>query len=123
MKIKLLKIANENKSYLIAESIFNQDIILQEIESINDYEIIKKCFPLFDETVLYELFEVFPYFNSDIKITGIGKEIKLLGIDVRNISILQLNKVEVNDSIHELIQADFLHLFKNNIPYRNILYL
>lgn len=73
MKIKIQIIESENRSYLIAESIYGYDTILQQVNSVNHYEIIKLFFPAFNEEYQYNLFEVFPYFNSDIKINRYWK--------------------------------------------------
>ncbi len=116
MKIQIF--LNKNKTVLIAESIFKNFKILNKINSINHYKIVKKFFPNFDEEFEYNNFLIFPYFNSDIKISGIGKNIKIHGNDIifnfKNTKKINNKNDEINK---KLIYNDFLKLFKNEIPY------
>lgn len=116
MKIQIF--FNKNKTKLLVESIFKKFEVLNEVQSINHYRIVKKFFPNFNENFEYSNFLVFPYFNTDIKISGIGKNIRIHGNDIIfNFKNIQKCRNEEDIINKKLIYNDLLKLFDNNIPY------
>jgi len=112
IKIKIGK----NKSTLLAKTIFGKFETLNQIDEVNDhYKIIKYFFPNFDDNFNYENFDVFPFFNNNFRINGIGENIKIIFNDINHNIKAVYDERDFN--AHNLIFNDFLKTFENKIPY------
>lgn len=108
---------NKNNTNLLAKSIFGKFEILNQVNEVNDhYKIVKEFFPNFNDEIKYNNFDVFPFFNNNFKLNGIGKDIKIICNDINDDD----DKYEfTNDDLKakNLIYNDFLNVFNNKIPY------
>jgi hypothetical protein len=112
IKIKIGK----NKSTLLAKTIFGKYETLNQINEVNDhYKIIKHFFPNIDDNFKYDNFDVFPFFNNNFRINGIGENIKIICNDINHKIKTIYDERDLN--AHNLIFNDFLKIFKNQIPY------
>ncbi len=112
IKIKIGK----NKSTLLAKTIFGKYETLNQINEVNDhYKIIKHFFPNTDDNFKYDNFDVFPFFNNNFRINGIGENIKIICNDINHKIKTIYDERDLN--AHNLIFNDFLKVFKNKIPY------
>lgn len=107
---------NKNNTKLLVKSIFGKFEILNQINEVNDhYKIVKEFFPNFNDEIEYNNFDVFPFFNNNFKLNGIGKDIKIICNDINDD-----NKYEFTDDdlkAQSLIYNDFLKLFNDKIHY------
>lgn len=115
MKVKIEKELNKTTIYI--KSIFNKFEILNQINSIDDYEITKAFFPGFNEDFNYDNFIVFPYYDENIRINGCGKNIKLIFKTIEEFDLVAapINQIDYNNQ--QLILNDLLKLYNSNIPY------
>ena len=90
--------------------------IIAQINEVNDhYKIIKQFFPNIDDNFKYDNFDVFPFFNNNFRINGIGENIKIICDDINHKIKTIYDERDLN--AHNLIFNDFLKIFKNKIPY------
>lgn len=64
---------NKNNAKLIAKSIFNEYEIIAETNFNIHLDIVAAFFPKFNNDILYQDFNIFPYSNTDIKLNGLRK--------------------------------------------------
>lgn len=107
---------NSNEIFLTAKSIFGNFEILNKMNlTKSHYEIVKTFFPNFNDEIEYLNFDVFPCFENNFKLTGIGKTIKINYNQSFNKVKINVNNDDIN--AYTLIFNDFLKLFNKNIPY------